>query len=196
MTRRCRVDGQTTSFVTADRRQPSRQRCCWRSRVSRDFRSPARAARMARLRRRPRQLAVRRRDADHQVQRQPASGGLDVPARPDRLQPGRRARRRLRPRPERLVRGARRGDRQAALDPRGRAGLQQPRRQLLGEQGRQGPPADLQLEQLPPGDRRADRRDHFLVRHGRPRGSARRVWTGIRRRSTSRPAHRDGSSRT
>ena len=40
--------------------------------------------------------------------------------------------------------GARRGDRQAALDSRGRGRLQQPRHQLLGKQGRQGPPADLQ----------------------------------------------------
>ena len=36
-----------------------------------------------------------------------------------------------------------------------RPGLQHPRHQLLGEQGRQGPPAAFQPEQHPAGDRRA-----------------------------------------
>ena len=72
--------------------------------------------------------------------------------RPDRFQSARRARRRLRPWAERLVRRARRGDRKTDLDSRGRPGLQQPRRQLLGEQGRQGSPADFQHGEHPPGD--------------------------------------------
>ena len=107
----------------------------------------------------PDTLAVRRGDRDRQSQRQPAAGGLELPGGPDRLQSGRRPRRDLRPRPEQLVRRARRRDGQAALDPRGRGRLQRPRHQLLGEQGRQGPPADLQREQHAPGDRRANRRE-------------------------------------
>ena len=53
-------------------------------------------------------------------------------------------------------------------------GFNTPRRQLLGEQGRQRPPADLQLDQHPAGDRRAHRRADLVVRQGRPGRSARR----------------------
>ena len=154
------------------------------------------SARMARLRRRPRQLPVRRREADHQVQCEPAPGGLDVRRRPDRLQSARRARGRLRPRPERRFRGARCGDRKADLDPRGCSGLQQSRRELLGEQGRQGPPSDFQLEQLPPGDRRANRADRFPRSEWTAAWICEWAWTAIRRRSTSKPAYRGAYSRT
>ena len=56
-------------------------------------------------------------------------------------------------------------DRQGALDPRRHAGHDHARHELLGEQGRQGPAADLQHERLPAGDRRRDRQvDHDLRR--------------------------------
>ena len=94
----------------------------------------------------------------------------------------------LRPRPEQLVRGARCGDRQAVVDPRRRRGLQHPRRELLGEQGRQGSPADLQRRQHAPGARRADRRSDRVVRRATAGSTCARASTAIRRRSTSRAA--------
>ena len=84
----------------------------------------------------------------------------------------------------------------AALDPRGRPGFQRSRRELLGEQGRQGPPPDLQREQLPPGDRRADRPGHLRRSASTAASTCASGWTGIPRRSTSRAACRAGSSRT
>ncbi len=68
--------------------------------------------------------------------------------------------------------------------------------ELLGEQGRQGPPADLQHRQHAPGARRADRRDDHLVRQGRPGRSARRPRS---RSGDDQPAERarpDECSRT
>ena len=77
---------------------------------------------------------------------------------------------------------------QAALDPRRRPGLQQARRELLGEQGRQRPPADFQHENfLQEIDAHTGRAD--LRRSARTAGST-CAWAsiGIRRRSTSRAA--------
>ena len=71
------------------------------------------------------------------------------------------------------------------------------RHELLGEQGRQGPPPDLRDERLPAGDRRRDRPLDHDVRHQRRRRSARRAGPRSRRRSgASSPARRARSSRT
>ena len=48
-------------------------------------------------------------------------------------------------------------DGQGDLDPRRHAGDDRPRHELLGEQGRQGSPADLRHERLPAGDQRRHR---------------------------------------
>ena len=84
-----------------------------------------------------------------------APGRVDLPGRAHRLQSRCRARHRLRPRPGRIVCRARCRNRQAALDPHRRPGLQHPRHELLGEQGRQGPPADFQRR--PTSSRRSTR---------------------------------------
>ena len=63
---------------------------------------------------------------------------------------------------------------QADLDQQRIAGFNVRGDELLGEQGRQGPPADLQHRQHAPGARRADRRVDPLVRQRRPGRSARR----------------------
>ena len=99
---------------------------------------------------------------------------------------------------ERLVRRARRRDRQGDLDSRRACkGFNVPRRELLGERGRQGPPADLQRRQHPPGDRRADRRDaspSFGI--GRPGRPARRAGPRSGDGQPAEPHARAGSSRT
>ena len=136
--------------------------------VWRGCRSPGRARANGVTTPAVRQLAVCRRDRNQQEECPPASGRVDVPVRPDRLQSARRARRRLRAWREPLVRGARRGDGQGDLGPQRRSGFHRARRELLGEQGWRGPPPDLQHEQHPPGDRRANRAEHYVVRRERP----------------------------
>ena len=104
------------------------------------------AARVARLRGRPRQLPLRGSDADQQDERGPAAGCLELRARDDRFQPARGTRRRLWPRSRQLVRRAGCRHRQAAVGaPAGRR-FQRARRELLGEPRRQDPPPDLQRQ--------------------------------------------------
>ena len=64
-------------------------------------------------------------------------------------EPARRQRRDLWPRTQRVAACDRREDRKGNLDPRGHAGDDRPRHELLGEQGRQGSAADLRDERLP-----------------------------------------------
>ena len=103
---------------------------------------------------------LRRVDANHQGQRRPAGG------RPGAYASGLTDFNPLVVRgvvygrgPEQLVRRARRGHRQAAVDAPAVRRLQRPRRELLGEQRRQGAPADLQLQQPAAGARRRHRRE-------------------------------------
>ena len=65
-------------------------------------------------------------------------------------------------------------------------GFNAARHQLLGEQGRQGSPADLQRRQLPAGDRRADRQAASRRSAWTAASICARASTAIRRRSISR----------
>ena len=69
----------------------------------------------------------------------------------------------------------------------------QPRLQLLGERRSIRPAPDLRGRQLPPADRRADRRVHPVLRNGQA-GST--CGPGCRARATCRAARRARSSRT
>ena len=77
--------------------------------------------------------------------------------------------------PEQLAHRARRDDRQGDLDPRRAGRHHRPRHQLLAERGRQGQAAAVLDQQLPPGDRRADRQVDPDVRQERHRRPARRA---------------------
>ena len=88
--------------------------------------------------------------------------------------PDRRARRDLRPRPQRIARRRRREDRQGAVGPRKHERHDQPRHELLGERRRPRPAPDLRDEQPAPGAGCEDRQAHHVVRHQRRRRPARR----------------------
>ena len=121
------------------------------------------------IRQRSGQLALFRVETDQQVQCHPAAGGMDLPAWRDQLQSDRRARRDLRPRPERLDRRRRREDRKRAVGPREHERHEQPRHDVLGEPRRPRSAADLPDEQPAPGARREDREVDHVVRHKRRR---------------------------
>ena len=154
-------------------------------------------ARVARLCRRSGQLAVRRRDRDHEVERRPAVGRVDAtrPVRPISIRSSCAAPSTARgPRNSFVALDAATGKR--ALGERGRPGIQRARRQLLGEQGRHGSPPDLQREQFAAGARRRDGAGDPVVRRRWSRRPARRPRPGSRRRSTSRAARPAASSKT
>ena len=97
---------------------------------------------------------------------------------------------------EQLVRGARCGHGQAALDsPEGFEAFNVARRELLGKRGRQRPPAALRTT-IPAGARRRDRPADPIVRRRTARWTCASGSTAIRRPSISRPARQDACSRT
>ena len=109
-----------------------------------------------------------------------------------------------------VARRARRDDRQGDLGPRRPERHHEQGHQLLGERGRQGPPADLRGRQLPAGDRRARparsiptfgierRRRHARAACCAPRARASRampaspgrIWKNIDRSSAASRARR------
>ena len=155
----------------ASSRNPLRAACRqdWRSRCARgdrDVGERSDPARMARLRRRSRQLQVQYPQANQQVERGEARCRVDVPLRRNDVQSDRGARRDLRKGPQQLAGRARRRDREGNLDSRRPRGDHPPRHELLGEQGREGSPAHLQHQRLPPGEstRRPASRSSSLAR--------------------------------
>ena len=135
--------------------------------------------------------------ADQQVQREPAAGRVDLSrrARPTSIRSSCAA----------SSTAVRADNTFVALDAAtgkelwihdGDQGFNSPRRELLGEHGRHGPPPDLQHEQHPAGDRRADRPAHSVVRHGRRRRPARGPRPRSRDDQPAEPHCRDASSRT
>ena len=97
-----------------------------------------------------------------------------LPIRHGGLQSDRRRRRDVYVGPRRLADRAGCHDGQGDLDPRGAEWHHQPRRQLLAERRREGQAAAVLNQQLPAGDRCADRQIHPDLRRERHRRSAAR----------------------
>ena len=108
------------------------------------------------VRQRSRQLALHAVAPDRQVQRHRASGRLDLSVRRYRQQPDRRPRRCLRARPERIARRRGRAHRQGAVGSRKHERHDEPRLQLLGNEGRRRPADHLLDEQPAAGGGRED----------------------------------------
>ena len=94
---------------------------------------------------------------DQQVQRQSAPGRVELPSRRDREQSDCRARRDLRPRPQRLDRRGRREDRARAVGPREHERHEQPRHDVLGKPRRPRSASHLPHEQPVAAAGREDR---------------------------------------
>ncbi len=99
--------------------------------------------------------------------------------------PDRRRGRDVHARAEQLAHRARRDDRQGDLDPRGARRHQRPRHQLLAERGRQGQAPAVLDQQLPPGDRRADRQVDHDVRQQRRSSTCAPGWRAPKARASA-----------